>query len=226
MRKKVNREALESLLEKVRSEYPDSVHDGIVNYCCYENTNPRILWILKEVYGEEGEAWDLREFLSCRKCLTSYSNWQATYGLVVKVSQGILSGFLPFEDLKGKAKENIPVLRKIAVINVGKRPGKEKTPARRLREAFERFGKVVLKQVELIDPDIIIGGSTLGFFYEEIGVGDDEVDKSDPKLYSAEKDGRLWLAAYHTNVRRVITHQEYYDGTVRKGKPWLERDGS
>ena len=60
----------------------------------------------------------------------------------------------------------------------------ERRTSRRLKEAFGRFGEDVLNQVEFIDPDIVIGGSTLGLFYRCIGVNDAEIDKSDPMVWS------------------------------------------
>jgi len=174
----------------LQTDYPKAVLDGAVNEQEWSGQNDKkILWILKEVNDYAG---DLRGLLNDPAKLTAYNRWQATYGLVAKVSYGLLTGKW-VEDADTLVKDG-KVLGKIAVINVNKLGGTSKASAKSLSEAAEEFHDVILKQIEFLDPDIVILGGVK-----------DVLAKWLPKDGSKRK----WIAASHPG-QVSITHERYF----------------
>jgi hypothetical protein len=186
------------LLKELQREHPTAVLDGAVNNDQWSSQkDKRILWILREVNDFAG---DLRNLLNDPNELCKYSRWQATYGLIAKASYALLNDKW-IEDADSLVK-NEKILQKIAVINVNKTGGTATSEAQKLAEAAERFHEVIFRQVEFLDPDIVILG----------GVGDvlsNWLPKNDTK--------RQWIAVDHPGQRK-LTHRQYYDLIVKKLK--------
>jgi len=184
----------EELLKKLQTEYPTAILDGATDNKEWSKLpkEQRILWILKEVNDYAG---DLRSLLDPTE-LCGYSKWQATYGLIAKVSYGILTGKW-VEDADRLVKDE-KVLQKIAVINVNKLGGTNRTNQQNLAEAAEEFHDIILKQIELLDPDIIILGGVKNVLSKWLPDNDAK---------------RKWIIADHPGQTK-ITHKEYYDKVV------------
>lgn len=193
------------------------ITDGIVNeskFGKYPESNLKILWILKEVNAkDQSESWDLTEFLWCRKekeeGLFNYDRWKSTFGLIVKVSWGLLNGLCKFEQIPKDLKNAADILDYIAVININKNPGSKRASWKRIKKSFldPENQKFLLQQIKEIKPNIIIGGNTLWLFYKNNVL----LSNSDfnGKNWGTFKDGILWIDAYHPNQTK-ITHEEYY----------------
>lgn len=102
------------------------IKDGIV---CPKRFNKkfRLLWVLKEVNDPQKEDWGPGGLCGFLKCVADkdnncHSKWKNTYGLVVKVSHGLIRGVYS-ED----AESNRDVLKEIAVININKKWGVERS---------------------------------------------------------------------------------------------------
>jgi hypothetical protein len=151
--------------------------------------------VLREVNDYPG---DLRDLLNDSKELCRYSRWKATYGLVAKISSGLLNNKWD-EDADRLVKvENI--LQKIAVININKLGGKEKSSISKLRKAAKEFySQYILEQIKALDPDIVILGGTAEVLPEE------DIAK------------HKWIPAYHPGQRK-IKHKQYYDRIVKRLK--------
>ena len=188
----------EQLLSELRTEYPKAVLDGAVNEDSWSDLpKNRILWILKEVNDFPG---DLRNLLNNQEELYKYSNWKATYGLVAKVSYGI------FNQLEwGEWVENVDklvkedrILQKIAVINVNKCGGGSASDSKALFEAAEKFHDIIVKQIELLDPNVVILGGVNEF-----------ISKWLPEFTK----GREVIIAGHPCRK---THQKYYESIINQ----------
>jgi len=197
--------AHENLLNELRSKNLDIVFDGAVNDDSWADNSVRILWILKET-NEFPKDKDLRvllrEISNAQDPNEIYNRWKATYGLVVKVSHGILNNLEWGEWADGVdvLVKNEKVLEKIAVINVNKRAGHAQSDAKVLSEAAKEFKDMILQQIELLDPAIIILGGVSDVISEWVP----EFSKS-RKIAAANHPGQM-----------SINHQEYYDLIRRK----------
>jgi hypothetical protein len=141
--------------------------DGIVNEKKWRNTNPKILWLLKEAHGPNSMGtWDERKFLREReKELFQYSKWKSTFASIAKTSWQILKDESYDEVIKHDLKRNvINILDNIAVINVSKVFGKSVSNYTSDKKSFSD-GKKIFGQIEKIKPNIVIGGNTLWLMY-------------------------------------------------------------
>jgi hypothetical protein len=63
------------------------------------------------------------------------------------------------------------IVRNIAAINVKKLPGFTSTyDYQSICEAYFNHKDILLKQIMTYNPDIIIGGSTLQLFFDDLGI--------------------------------------------------------
>ena len=202
---KVDKQLLE-----LQSRDPSIVPDGAVDLERYLTVRPRILWILREPNGPDPcDPWDLRQFL--REELSTYKSWQATYGLVVKVSHGLLNGCKPWGDWANRARCIADCLRRVAVININKRGGGSRVNWKRLYQASLDFGEIVCQQVEALDPQIVILGGTWGILPKELETQlSDLNNNSDSDFASVAVEGTTYVRAYHPSQTR-IRHETYYN---------------
>jgi hypothetical protein len=197
------------------------VRDGIIEPQLFCKAKIRILWILKEVNDDQGGGWDLRKFLGDEKELKKYNRWIFTFGPIIDVSYGILSGFPPYAEAKTKVEDKIPILKQISVINVNKLPGRQWSSYKGLIAAFERFRPRILGQIDEIGPHIIIGGGTIWLFYKTLGITEGDLEKPCSSMHSFVKEGRLWICAYHPGQRK-ISHEQYYSQIIDRVKRFIE----
>jgi hypothetical protein len=93
------------------------VTDGILcpkKFGKYPKSKHRILWILKEANDPKGGGWSLTDFLTTRvdksEGLFHYTRWAATFGLVIKVSYGLLNGFIDYDKIEKDLKKASEIL--------------------------------------------------------------------------------------------------------------------
>lgn len=185
----------DQLLSELRTKYPDAVLDGAVNEESWSKlSSNRILWILKEVNDFPG---DLRELLNDSEELCQYNRWKATYGLIGKVSSGIINqrAWGEWADDVDKLVKEEKVLQEIAVINVNKCGGSSTSDPKAMIEAAEKFHDVIIKQIELLDPNVVILGGVNDFISKWLPMND---------------ASRKWIVVPHPG-QRDLTHQQYYD---------------
>ena len=190
----------EKVLAELREQDPDIVFDGAVNNDFWTDSKTRILWVLKET-NEFPKDKDLRvllgEISNAPDPNSVYNRWKATYGLVVKVSYGLLNNLEwgEWADDMDSLLKNGKTLEKLAIINVNKRAGGAKSDAKKLREAAGEFKEMLLRQIELLDPHIIILGGVSDIVLEWLK-GIDKVRKI--------------IVADHPGQMKVV-HKNYYE---------------
>jgi hypothetical protein len=218
--KKLSIDGLETEQQKIyqilEERCPEGfVKDGIVDYSLYHRRADKILWILKETNDPGGNTRDLCKFLQDP---ARYNHrWKQTWGPVVAVSYGIIEGitngkFPIYSEIESDIENKIATLKEIAVINVNKRNGSSNISWVKLSSAFQEFREDILAQIDYINPDIIIGGNTLGLFAGHLA-----------PINSLEQDGRLWVAAWHPAQRQKCSREEYYNSVITLVKAWYRR---
>lgn len=206
----------------------EPIIDGIVNVTDYLNATKRLLWILKEPYdGVEnnevsGGGWHFgNDFLGLDDFYNRIGRSHSTWYPILYSTYGILNNFMQYNDMPEIGNDiNISrVIRQIAIINVKKLPGLTRTvDFGPIAKAYNDHTELLHKQIETYDPDIIIGGSTLFLFYNELGL-----KKQNEKVYGCleyyEKGNKLYISAYHpaqTSVKRNV----YVNDIVNLVKIW------
>ncbi|HEX7122140.1 MAG TPA: hypothetical protein VF178_07195 [Gemmatimonadaceae bacterium] len=196
----------ETVLGELRGAFPTAVLDGPVDTASYEAAPVRILWILREVYGD-GTPWDLRGFLGDREKLFSYPRWHATYGLVAKVSHGLLHAIPPAGFHQLSAREAAQALDSIAVINLNKLGGGAQVNWPTFLERVRQFETFAARQVKALAPEMVIAAGTFDVLPATIR----------SSLQHAETGGHSYshatmpflVRAHHPGQRRM-RHDTYY----------------
>ena len=177
----------------------EPITDGVADAEVYLSSNPKVMWVLKEPYDEfengkpKGGGWSITD-----DCIANIDQKSVapTWHNMVYVMCGIRHG---------KKWEEIPyirddksianILKEIAYINVSKMPNMSTTSDSKLRHLYEIWKKILWKQINLYDPDIIIFGATFQLFQKDFEQNGGLRKVNDCNVW-AWKD-KLLLAAYH-----------------------------
>lgn len=201
----------------------NEIEDGIIcskKFGKHPKSKHRILWILKEANDPDSGGWSLTDFLATRvdesEGLFHYSRWAATFGLVIKVSYGLLNGFIDYDKIEKDLKKASESLDYIAVINIKKVPGGSRASLAKVAEEINP--QLILKQINEINPDIVIGGNTLWILAKNnLFLENKDLSQESWGLF---KNKRLWVDAYHPN-NTTVTHEEYYFQIINLAKKYL-----
>ncbi len=158
--------SLDNLLKEWKLKYPDSVFisDGIVNKEKWKTQKVRPLFLLKEAYGGDSD-WDLiDDYLS--NFINDSDNTpikSRTWRRVVQWTHGIFNtNKTTLAQLPSSFSENSAEwLNSIAVVNVKKVNGKRYSIMTNINKYAESDRAFLKRQIELIDPTVIICGYTI-----------------------------------------------------------------
>ncbi len=221
------------LIEEMYKNYQSNcapVYDGIVDIDQYlSKSGLKILWILKEPHegaksGElVGSGWDYSEFFHVVPDYykTAPSTWQP----LIYATYGILNDFTKYEkmDYIRNKKEMAEIIRQIAFINVKKIIGHTTSNNSIIEKAYFDFKELLHKQIEIYNPDIIIGGGTMPLFYKELGIiqEDEEMHGS---LKFVVKNKKLYISAYHPAQRKKgMTWNIYVNDIISIVESWYNK---
>jgi len=143
--------------------------DGALNPSVYYDQNPKILWILKEAYGEQfSYTFEVMNNFAMvfEKLICGIP--RHTWAPISIISNCILDNFKPYDpaisilDEKDKIEKS---LNSIAIININKDPGETggKSADINIREGQKYYERILRKQIEVLCPDIIICGNTFQY---------------------------------------------------------------
>ncbi|MBP3870075.1 MAG: hypothetical protein J6E46_03780 [Faecalicoccus sp.] len=138
------------------------IRDGIVDYEKWENDHKKILFVLKEAYGGDKD-WSLTEWLIDNH--NKYRIWrhvtQWTYGIQNTNAKKICK----YGKMLDFTNPN-EAIRQIAVLNLKKSNGKNTSDYDEIGAYAKSDKEMIKKEIELIDPKIIICGNTFWHLYE------------------------------------------------------------
>ena len=156
---------LVELLSLWQSKYQDKVFvkDGIVNPDKWATQEVRPLFFLKEAYNGT-ESWNLiNDYLLVDTGETIDNTWkkvtQWTYGILNTTETDAPS----FDENYIPKKFANNYLQSIAVVNVKKVAGKSTSVLSELKEAVANDKDLLKKEIELINPTVIVCGYTINF---------------------------------------------------------------
>jgi len=212
----------------------EPIIDGIVNIEKYLLSKLKILWILKEPYDDEedgvaiGGGWHFaNDFLFPDEFYKRMGRSRNTWHPIIYVSYGLLNDFMLWDDMDyiRNNQSMADIVRNIAVINVKKLPGFTRTnDFGPIWNAYNKHKKLLHNQLDTYNPDIIIGGSTLTLFYDELGIKKEDETKFGCIEY-VEKNSKLYISAYHP-AQTTVTRDIYINDIIKLTKLWVDRQGS
>ena len=207
------------------------ITDGIIDIKKYLKAKYKILWILKEPYDDfdkDGEPfggdWDLKEMVRSKKTIYDFGDTHRTFRPMTLVSWGILNDFCMWDDMSDVQNdpEMLEALKSTAYINVKKTPGYKKSYYPVIAAAYQQNKEILLKQIIDYEPEIIIGGYTLGHFINDLGFSRENM-KNHGSLNYIIKDNKIYIDAYHPAQRpgsTGVSEQDYCDDIINVAKIW------
>lgn len=163
----------------------DAMPDGVVNPEKYLSAYPKVAWVGKEAYDEDGGGWSLA------KGFINKTDWSTlTWQRVIKVMYSLRNN-IPYNQLKD-IKENPDmgdVMQSIAWINLSKMPGGKSSSDRKyIKKYREHWRTIVLEQISIYSPDVIIFCNTLDAccFFDFFPNG----KQPDGHVYYTDKNGQ------------------------------------
>ncbi len=179
--------------------------DGAVNPEFYFKSTPRILFVLKEMNASPWKPDDLIEYL------TDNNTRAQTWNNVLRWRSGIhdvWAGKAPdeiqYEDFEWiSTEERKEKLKDIAAINLKKVAGSSSSNMMDINNHAEHFTKLLSRQVELLDPDVIVACGVWLHHIEGFEVLE-KVEHHDPgfAVHVFEGKPRVILWAEHPQARK------------------------
>lgn len=180
------------------------IEDGIVDQDVWNGlpAGKKILFLLKEGYHDDKE--NDKEY-ALNQSLNKYGPWNTiwnrisawTYG-IINTDENVIAKYRSFTH-----KEANEYLHKIAFINIKKSNGQHSSSYDEIA-AYALFDKEeILKEIELIDPDIIICGSTMYALNKMLDEPINKIRNENWFYYSSAIGNRerLFIDVYHPSNR-------------------------
>ena len=144
------------------------IPDGIVDEKTWEEvkSGKRILLVLKEAYEDDHS----KEQWSINKALRDAGPWGAIWNRVCEWTRGIhdttrdkIAGYIPSDKMRSNGTTSANEwLRRIAVMNLKKSGGQSKSDYGEISAYANADAQEIIREIELIDPDIVVCGATFG----------------------------------------------------------------
>ena len=178
------------------------IPDGIVNDEIWQDSeHKKILYVLKEAYvSKKEDAYDLAKWLRedhpDRRIWNRIARW--TYGIQNTLVNDV-ARYNP--DIDKEAKLRAQLFEQIAVINLKKSSGESTSVIEEVAAYAQSDREEIIRELQLIDPDIVICGSTFWILYQ-IVFGKEPLkgeNDCDNWYYYLNLDGkeRLYIDYYH-----------------------------
>lgn len=214
----------------------ESIPDGIVDIQKYIDSKVKILWILKEPYDDVvdgkpyGGGWhyihDMLNPKNPEQSLYKKLNpSKSTFHPIAYVSYSILNDFKLWSEMDYIRDDQtiIDAIYSIAIINVKKLPGFSVTSDySTIIEAYYQNREILHRQIDIYNPDVVIGGNTMNLFFKDLGIFESDIQHSFPVNF-AEKNNRIFIDAYHP-AQKHIKRELYINSIVTVVKNWCKKN--
>ena len=222
-------EIVKKVSEPHNNRYP--ITDGAVNIENYYNSPIKITWLLKEPYDDvngEGGGWDYSELLNKNSVYEDFfgtHSSRATWHPIIYTSYGILHNFMLWNDMDyiRDDKDMSFIVREIAIINTQKLPAINMTYSNNddISFAFDKYKDILKTQIEILNPDIIIGGSTMYLYGPLFDIKEEDAFYKESNKYFF-KNNKIYIDAFHP-AQRSIKRKVYIDDIILAAKEWYEK---
>ena len=178
--------------------------DGITDIKGYLSSKPKIMWILKEAYGDStltgkitGGGWKFCEKFNEDNFLKDFDMWK----IMIQINFAIRNNKEWKEiDYIENQPDMINELRNIAYININKMPGRSESNDKDLFDSYKIWKDIIDEQINLYEPELIIFGKTFQFFKEDyFHITEKPIRTVSGKWYSElyKKNGKILIDAFH-----------------------------
>lgn len=200
--------------------YKRFIRDGIVDeeWWEHENTVPKICFLLKEARTEREEGYNLvQDLYQCEP----WKLWQKV-AVWTQAIQYAFTGGRPYNDNKIRLRAHTAI-RQIAVVNVKKSNGEAESDSTDLWKYVHEDKDFLKKELELINPDIIVCGYTFGMLKEILGE-ELEINGTVDTMYGFWRD-KLIIDYFHPACRypNRVNYYALHAICQLSQEEWVER---
>ena len=182
--------------------------DGVVNQELYSKLNPnqKVLFILKETNGyNENLAKFLNSLFTENLPHKKGSNFQMWH-TISKWAMGVIDSTHDYSAIdKSKYKT---YLRKVAVINLNKKPGGKKSNSQTIRKEALKNKDKIISQIFEINPEYIIACGTYDIVLEILNA-------TDRSGYACYKNKKIIKMRHPNRAKQETTFNELIDRITR-----------
>lgn len=181
------------------------IRDGVADIEAYQQSSPKVMWVLKEPYDDfkedgspYGGDYTLMEDLKKNRN-AQLGTMPLTIQRVIYTTYGIFTDY-EYDDMGWYYEpDTYKYLFQIAYINLSKMPGGTKSGS--MTTKYQIWRDIVLKQFDLYKPDVMIFGHTFQDVKDDLGVRDeDRILTGNGWVDIYRKDNRLYVDAYHPGI--------------------------
>ena len=193
------------------------IYDGVCDVEKYLTSSPSIMWILKEPYDDftpegkpTGGGWMIYD------AFDNNDAWKnRTWQPMIYTSYGIINKqrWEKMHWIKDD-RSMVNVLKQIAYINISKMPAHKISNDSVLSNLYSIWRPILLKQIEIYEPQIIIYGNAFKFFKKDLVEHNTEpLKRIDGVVHVYVKGNIKMFDAYHPNQKK-ITRDIYVNSII------------
>ncbi len=205
-------DAISKKIEKIGADNNSHyVIDGIIDLEKYFKAKYRVLWILKEV-NSESDTWSYLENFKNKEWLYRCGKSVPTLKRIIYTTYAILRGCEWHEIPDASNEKSFEPLQEIALINIKKIPGGSVAQGADIQDAYYKNKDLLKEQIETYNPNVIIFGNTMGYFFKDDFEGLNEAEKqiTDYGNHFYDTGNKLYIHTWHPAVRgKGFTDKDY-----------------
>jgi hypothetical protein len=204
------------------------ITDGVMHPDIYFQKDIRLAWMLKEPYDEEGGkggGWSYFNMFPEDKDLyleQFRKGHKTTWHPIIYISYGIHNDFRSWKDMDYIRIDHAmcDVVRYCAFINSQKLPSKGVTITNfnDLHASISKHSELLLKQIELLNPNVFIYGNTFHLYRPLLGLSKVELLNFKTCMYMVVNN-QLHIDAYHP-AQKTVKRENYVDDIISLVKLW------
>lgn len=201
------------------------ITDGIVCPEKWFAQSMRVLFLLKEAYNNDpdykGDCWDLLGYLKRTdknkgRIWAAVAEWQYAIENTTKDNIPVFDSWLGADanDMEQYRKTQSDWLKKCAVVNIKKSNGRTRSKDKELSKFVKEDGELLKKQIEIINPTIIVCGSTFHLLKDNLKEPKKLIFGTDscklPPDRGCKRIGDTTVIAYYHPANRRPAALNYY----------------
>lgn len=194
--------------------------DGVADIQGYLSTSPKIMWILKEPWGEytpsgkiRGGGWSFTDHFLDNEVWKDEAMWKVIIQINHAIHKNVNWGELDYIDGN---QEMIDELKRTAYINLSKMPAETSSSPNHLEQCYPIWKDIVFEQIDLYEPDVIIFGYTFPYFRDDLQISDEPIHTESNKWFTDtyRKNNMILVDAYHPSRKGGEDGSEEYVTSV------------
>ncbi len=194
------------------------ITDGVMQPDEYFSKEIRIAWVLKEAYDKEDGTGGDWSYFDLYDRIIDLVNVQS-FKPIIQTSYSIQNNFIKYENLDEYDREMIQIIKSVAIINTQKLPARNhsSTNDRDLHQSIKKYSDLLERQLNFINPNVIIFGNTFKYYKDLLKIEDSEIVKGN--VWYVSKDGKLYISAYHPSQTQT-SKKDYVNDIVSVVEKW------